>query len=319
MKVLITRKLPQTLIDSLEKIPNVQIDYRQGSPLSKTELLKAVKDVDILVPVIPDKIDADIILAGKKLKLVATYSVGFDHIDIATATAHKIYVSNTPGNLTESVAEHTMALMFAVSRQINEADTFVRLGEYRYWDPMIFMGPQMFGKTLGIVGFGRIGQHLANIAHRGLGMKIMYSDPARCDQEKNFDAHFCPLDELLSNSDFVSLNCNLTEQTRHLIGERELKLMKPTAYLINTARGPLINELALVTALNENWIAGAGLDVFENEPQVTPDLVKLKNVVLTPHIGSATREARIQMANMVVANILEVARGNAPINWVNKF
>lgn len=319
MKVLITRTLPTTLIDALSQMPKLDIDYRQGPPLSKAELLEAVKNIDILVPVIPDKIDADIIKAAKKLKLIATYSVGYDHIDLTAATKKKIYVSNTPGNLTESVAEHTVALMLAITRQINEADTFVRLGEYKYWDPMLFMGPQLFGKTLGIVGFGRIGQHLARIANRGLGMSIRYCDPQRCDQEAECSAQYCPLSELLAHSDIISLNCNLTESTRHLIGYKELKQMKPTAYLINTARGPLINEEALIGALKENWIAGAALDVFENEPQISPDLVELKNIVLTPHIGSATREARIEMADMVAKNILEVVQGCVPLNWVNKF
>jgi len=314
MKVLITREIPDAGIRILQEHPEITLDYRQGPPLSKEEMIEAIKDADALIPVIPDQIDKDIIEAGKNLKIIAAYSVGYDHIDIATAKAKGIAVSNTPGDLTESVAEHTIALMLAVSRQVVNADKFVREGKYKYWDPMIFLGPKLKGKTFGIVGFGRIGRHTADIARNGFDMRIVYSDRY---QQPASGAEFAPLEKLLEISDVVSLNCNLSAETLHLIDEAQLKQMKPTAYLINTARGPIINEKALIRALQEKWIAGAGLDVFEDEPDVPEELKKLENVVLTPHIASATKEARIQMARMAADNVVEVLIYNEkPINQV---
>ncbi|HOM77920.1 MAG TPA: D-glycerate dehydrogenase [bacterium] len=314
MKVLITREIPDAGIRILQEHPEITLDYRQGPPLSKEEMIEAIKDADALIPVIPDQIDKDIIEAGKNLKIIAAYSVGYDHIDIATAKAKGIAVSNTPGDLTESVAEHTIALMLAVSRQVVNADKFVREGKYKYWDPMIFLGPKLKGKTFGVVGFGRIGRHTADIARNGFDMRIVYSDRY---QQPASGAEFAPLEKLLEISDVVSLNCNLSAETLHLIDEAQLKQMKPTAYLINTARGPIINEKALIRALQEKWIAGAGLDVFEDEPDVPEELKKLENVVLTPHIASATKEARIQMARMAADNVVEVLIYNEkPINQV---
>lgn len=314
MKVLITREIPDAGIRILQEHPEITLDYRQGPPLSKEEMIEAIKDADALIPVIPDQIDKDIIEAGKNLKIIAAYSVGYDHIDIATAKAKGIAVSNTPGDLTESVAEHTIALMLAVSRQVVNADKFVREGKYKYWDPMIFLGPKLKGKTFGIVGFGRIGRHTADIARNGFDMRIVYSDRY---QQPASGAEFAPLEKLLEISDVVSLNCNLSAETLHLIDESQLKQMKPTAYLINTARGPIINEKALIRALQEKWIAGAGLDVFEDEPDVPEELKKLENVVLTPHIASATKEARIQMARMAADNVIEVlVYKEKPINQV---
>jgi len=314
MKVLITREIPDAGIRILQEHPEITLDYRQGPPLSKEEMIEAIKDADALIPVIPDQIDKDIIEAGKNLKIIAAYSVGYDHIDIATAKAKGIAVSNTPGDLTESVAEHTIALMLAVSRQVVNADKFVREGKYKYWDPMIFLGPKLKGKTFGVVGFGRIGRHTADIARNGFDMRIVYSDRY---QQPASGAEFAPLEKLLEISDVVSLNCNLSAETLHLIDEAQLKQMKPTAYLINTARGPIINEKALIRALQEKWIAGAGLDVFEDEPDVPEELKKLENVVLTPHIASATKEARIQMARMAADNVIEVlVYKEKPINQV---
>ncbi len=318
MKVLITREIPQAGISILKKHPEIEIDYRKGPPLTQEELITAIKDADAIIPVIPDQINKEVLNAAKKLKIIAHYAVGYDNIDIDTATQLGIYVSNTPGDLTESVAEHSLALMMAVGRRIVESDRFTRTGEYRYWDPMIYLGPKFMGKTLGIIGFGRIGQHFARIAHFGLNMKILFHDSNKIDF-KDFPAEQCELDHLLENSDIVSLHCNLTEQTRHLIGEQEMKKMQPDAIIINTARGPVINEKALATALKEKWIEGAGLDVFEEEPVINAELLNLDNVVLTPHIGSATREARIQMARMAALNVVEVLiNKKPPINLVNK-
>ncbi|HSX39287.1 MAG TPA: D-glycerate dehydrogenase [Candidatus Saccharimonadales bacterium] len=320
MKLLITRKIPLAGIEILQQFPQIEIDYRQGAPLSAEELKKAIKDVEAIIPVIPDQITEQIIKAAPNLKLIATYSVGYDHIDLKTATAHKVFVANTPGDLTESVAEHAFALMLALGRKIVEADKYCREGDYKYWDPMLFLGPQFSNKTLGIVGFGRIGQHLAKIAHGGLNMKILYYDMKRCvtEVEEAYNAHCVSVEELLQNSDVVSLNCVLSPETHHLINDKRLRLMKPNAYLINTARGPVIDEEALVTALKENIIEGAALDVFENEPKIHPDLIKMRNVILTPHIASATREARIQMARMAAENVVDVLiKNQPPKNLVN--
>lgn len=320
MKVLITRKIPANGIEILGQYKDIQIDFRQGPPLSQNELKKAVKGADAIIPVIPDQITKEILeAAGPNLKLVATYSIGYDHIDVSAATKLKIYVANTPGDLTESVAEHAFALMLAVGRKISEADRFTRAGKYKYWDPMLFMGPQFKGKTLGIIGFGRIGQHLAKIAKYGLDMELLYTD-TMCNEtaEKTVNAKFVTKDYLLEHSDIVSLNCILCPDTVHLIGERELKKMKPTAYLINTSRGKVIDEAALTVALKEGWIEGAGLDVFENEPEINGELMKLENVVLTPHIASATREARLEMSRMAAENVVEVLiNKKPPKNLVN--
>ena len=322
MKVLITRELPQPGINVLNIYSDrLELDYRKGAPLTTSELKKAIKDADAIIPVIPDQITAEIIeAAGKKLKVIATYSVGYDHIDVASATKNKIYVGNTPGNLTEAVAEHAMALMMDVSRQTSASDRYCRKGKYEYWDPMIFIGPKITGKTLGIIGFGRIGQHLGRICRYGFNMNILYTDVmAHPEGESLLDAKKVDLDTLLENSDYISVNCNLTEETKGMIGEAEFKKMKPLAYIVNTARGPIINESALITALQENWIAGAGLDVFEEEPKISPDLIKMDNVVLTPHIASATWEARIQMARMAAENVVDVLINNKPPRYlVNK-
>ncbi len=321
MKLLITREIPQAGIEILNKYREIEIDYRKDRPLTKEELKDAIKGKDAILPVIPDQITKEVMTAaGPQLKLIAHYAVGFDNIDINGATELGIYVSNTPGDLTESVAEFSLGLMFAISKKIVSSDKFTREGNYKFWDPLVFMGPTLQGKTLGIVGMGRIGQYLAKMAHNGLNMKILYTDSNTCEElEKSLGAKKVELIELLENSDFVSLHCPLNESTHHLIGHKELEHMKPTSYLINTARGPVVNEAALYTALKENWIEGAALDVFENEPALYPGLAELENVILTPHIASATREARIQMAVMVANNIVDVLINKTPpTNLVNK-
>lgn len=304
MKVLITRKITDNTLHMLEKA-GFQIDYRQGLPLSKNELIEAISDVDAIIAVIPDQIDKEIIDAGKNLKIISCYSVGYDNIDYTYAKSKGIITTNTPGHLTNSVAEHTIALLLAVSRKINTADYFVRTGKYKYWDPMIFLGPTLSGKTLGIIGMGRIGRQVAKIAHNGFGMKILYTDSKKCEIESEYNGEFCNLEYVLNNSDFISINCLLSPETKHLIGEKEIRMMKPTSYIINTSRGAVINELALIQALKENIIAGAGLDVFENESEVNKDFYKLQNVVLSPHIASATYDARTEMGYIAAQNIID--------------
>lgn len=305
MKVLITRKITDNVYSMLSKA-GFEIDYRTGKPLTKQELIEAISAVDAIVAVIPDQIDKEIIDAGKNLKIISCYSVGFDNIDHEYAKSKGIITTNTPGHLTESVAEHTMALLLAVSRKVNMADYFVRAGKYKYWDPLVFLGPTLNNKTLGIIGMGRIGKHLAKIANKGFGMKILYTDSVKCEIVEDLEVQFCNLQYVLNNSDFVSINCLLSEETKHLIGEKEFRMMKPTAYIINTARGAVINELALIDALKKNIIAGAGLDVYENENNVNSDFYKLQNVVLTPHIASATNEARIEMGLIAAQNIIDL-------------
>jgi len=320
MKLLITREIPQSGINLLKQYPEIELDYRKGKPLTEKELIEAVKDVDAIIPVIPDRITEDVIKAGKNLKIIATYSVGYDHIDTVTATKQKVYVSNTPGNLTESVSEFSLALLISLSKRIVEGDKYCRKGDFKYWEPMIFIGSKLKGKTLGVIGFGRIGQQFARMAKYGLEMNILYTDPLRHPEGENLlDAKKVELDELLENSDIVSIHCNLVEETHHLLGEQQFAKMKPDAVLINTARGPIINEKALVKALENKIIAGAALDVFEDEPTISKQLKEMDNVIITPHIASATWEARIEMATMAANNVIDVLiKKQPPTNIVNK-
>lgn len=320
MKVLITREIPQAGINLLTEHKNLELDYRKGAPLSPEELKKAIKDADAIIPVIPDQINKSVFEVAKNLKIVATYSVGYDNIDLDEATKKNIYVANTPGDLTEAVAEHALSMMLGLGRKLAEADKFCRDGKYKYWDPMTFIGPKFMGKTLGIIGFGRIGQFFARMAKHGLNMKILYYDIAPHPEAENLlDAEKVSLDYLLQNSDVISLHVNLSEETKHMIDSAQFELMKPDAILINTARGPVIDENALALALKENYISGAALDVFEEEPKIHPDLLKLNNVLLTPHIASATWEARIQMARMAAENVIDVLiNKNPPKYLVNK-
>jgi glyoxylate reductase len=321
MKVLITREIPQVGLNLLTQYKDIEVDYRTGAPLTEAKLCSAIKGCDAIIPVIPDQVNKKVIAAaGKNLKLIATYSVGYDNIDLETATKKGIYVANTPGNLTESVAEHAFALMMALARRVSEADRYCRVGKYKFWDPMLLIGPKVSEKTLGVVGFGRIGQQLARMARYGLNMKVLYHDVmAHPEAESLLDAKRVPLDYLLENSDVVSVHCNLCEETKHLIGEPQFRKMKPLSYIINTARGPIINEEALAYALEEGIIAGAALDVFEQEPKIFPKLLKMENVILTPHIGSATWEARLQMARMAVENVVDVlVNKKTPRYIVNK-
>lgn len=303
----------------MQEHPELEIEMHEGAPLTEDQIIEKAKDADALIPVIPDKITPRIIDSCKNLKIIACYSVGFNHIDLDTATKNGVYVSNTPGNLTEAVAEHSMALILGIGRQLVEADKYVREGNYAYWDPMIFLSPRFTEKTLGIIGFGRIGQHLAKMAYYGFKMNILYHDVMPNTADHFVFADYVSLDHLLENSDIISLHVPLLDSTRHLINEAALHKMKPTAYLINTSRGPVVDEAALVQALQDGVIAGAGLDVFEEEPKIHEGLAELKNVVLSPHVASATREARIEMATMAAKNVIQVlVKNEPPKNCVNK-
>lgn len=319
MKILITRKIPRACIDILKKHSNLELILKEGDPLTPQELIESIKGVDAIVPVMPDSITKEVIeAAGPNLKLIAHYAVGYDNIDVKTATEKNVYVSNTPGDLTESVAEFALGLMFAVAKKIVKSDEFMHQGKYHFWDPLIFLGPTFLNKTIGIVGLGRIGTHLARICTKGFNMRVLYFDEYRNDKaEQELGLIYTSLDDLLEKSDFISIHCPLLPSTRNLIGEKEFRKMKPTAYLINTARAGIVNEDALHTALSDKWIEGAGVDVVE-EDSVLLDPA-LSNIVVTPHIASATREARIEMARMVAQNLVDVLIDNKePTNLVNK-
>jgi len=288
-------------------------------PPSKDEIIKNIKGMDALLCMLSDKIDAEVMDVAPSLKVITTYSVGYDHIDITEATKRGIYVTYTPGVLTDATADFAWTLILATARRIVEYDKFVREGKWKIgWSPTFMLGRDVHGKTLGIVGLGRIGSAVARRA-KGFGMKILYHNTKRSpEKEKELDVEYRSLESLLKESDIVSLHVPLNDTTRNMIGEKQLKLMKPTAYLINTSRGAVIDEAALIKALKEKWIAGAGLDVFVKEP-IDPNnpLLKLDNVVLAPHMASAGFETRYKMAEITAKDLLAVLNGEAPLYLVN--
>jgi glyoxylate reductase len=316
-KIFITRQIPEKGINLLKE-KGWDVSVGPEGKISREELLEGVKGVDAILSVLTEKIDGEVMeAAGQQLKIIANYAVGYDNIDVVEAKKRGIMVTNTPGVLTDAVADHAVALFFAVTRRIVEADKYTRAGRYQAWGPELFLGGDIKGKTLGIIGLGRIGSAVARRMQKGFGMKIIYYDVRRNEQlEKEHGFEYRELDDLLKEVDFVSLHTVLTEETRHLINAERLKLMKPTAYLINTSRGPVIDEKALVEVLKNKEIAGAALDVFENEPELTPGLADLENVVLTPHIASATKETRDKMAEMAANNIIAALEGQTPPNLV---
>ena len=317
-KIFVTRKIPESGIKLLQKSCHVKI-YPKDQVIPKDELIKEVKQCDALLCLLTDKIDKEVIDANHKLKIISNYAIGFNNIDVAYATKKGIPVTNTPGKaIVDAVAEHTIALLFAITKRIVEADQFMRAGEYKTWEPLLLLGMELVGKTIGIVGLGRIGSGVAQRA-KAMGMKMVYYDVKRnADFEKEFSAHYLSLNDLLKSADVVSVHVPLLPTTKHLIGNKELSLMKKTAYLINTSRGQVIDEKALAQSLKHKKIAGAGLDVYEFEPKLTAGLTKLPNVVLTPHIASATIEARSEMSLDAAQNILAVLRGRKPKMLVNK-
>jgi len=320
-KIFVTRPIPETGIAMLrdkgyEVIVN---EAARDRAATLDELKEGAKGTDAILSILTDKITAEVMDAGlPTLKIVANYAVGFDNIDAGAAKQKNIMVTNTPGVLTETVAEHTFALMMAIAHRIPEADKFARAGKFTAWGPELFLGTDMCHKTLGIIGLGRIGSRVALHAMKGFEMKILYYDPQpNPDLEKEFGAVFVAnIDELLPQCDFVSIHVPLLDSTRHLINEERLKKMKPTAYLINTSRGPVVDEKALARALKNGVIKGAALDVFEFEPEITPELKELDNIVLTPHIASATIGTRSKMAELAANNIIEALEGRTPPNLV---
>jgi glyoxylate reductase len=322
-KVFVTREIPEIGLKMIKEYYEVEVWDRYTAP-PREVLLEKVRNVDALVTLLTDKIDKEVLDNAPRLRIIAQYAVGYDNIDVDYATAKGVYVTNTPGVLTDATADFTWALLLAAARRVVEADRFVRSGEYwrtgTGWHPLMMLGYQVSGKTLGIIGMGRIGQAVARRA-KGFGMRILYYDVFRLpeEQEKELGVQYVDLETLLRESDFVSIHVPLTKETYHMIGERELKMMKKTAVLVNTARGAVIDTDALVKALKEKWIAAAGLDVFEQEP-LPPDhpLTKLDNVVLAPHIASATYETRAAMAELVARNLIAFYKGEVPPTLVNK-
>ena len=317
MNVYVTRQIPEPGISMLKA--HFGVDVRQAkTPISKPELLEHVGDVDGLLCLLTDPVDAEVIAAGNNLVCISNYAVGFNNIDVKAATERNILVTNTPGVLTDTTADFAFALLLAAARRIVEADAFARASKFNGWDPMLMLGQDVHGKTLGIVGFGKIGQALARRA-RGFDMRILYYSRTKASDEDEaaLAATFTPLERIFAESDFISLHVPLTEQTRHLISHDQLRIMKPTAILVNTSRGPVVDEQALAEALRDGTIAAAGLDVFEDEPEVNPLLASLPNVVLAPHIASASHRTRSLMAKIAAENLIDALAGRRPRFPVN--
>lgn len=312
--VAVTRALPGGAVERLRAEPAIT-ELRvspHDRPLARDELLAHVRGCRAVVTQLVDRVDDGFLdAAGPQLELVANVAVGLDNVDLAACARRGVQVSNTPGVLTETTADLAFALLLAVSRRVVEGDAFVRAGKWGAWAPSLLLGADVHGKTLGIVGLGRIGQAVARRA-RAFGMPLLYAGPRERPEAGALGATYLPLDELLRRADVVSLHCPLSAATRHLLDARRLRLLRPSALLVNTARGGLIDEAALVEALRERWFAGAGLDVFADEPRVPAGLLDLQHVVLLPHLGSATAETRAAMANLAADNVLDLVLGRPP-------
>ena len=324
-RVFVTRRIPRAGLALLEE-SGVEVVVGQQEDergVERAKLLDAVRGADALLSLLTERVDRELLEANPCLLGVANYAVGYDNVDLAVATELGVPVTNTPGVLTDTTADFTWALLMAIARRIPEADGYTRAGRYHIWAPNLLLGadvsPGASGrrKVLGVIGFGRIGSAVARRA-RGFDMEVVAHDPFQRDTiERSDEATWAELDELLERSDFVTLHPVLTPETRHLIGEAQLRRMKPTAYLINVSRGPVVDETALVQALREGWIAGAALDVYEDEPRLTPGLTELPNVVLSPHAASASRDTRDRMAVMAAANVLHHMRRQRALHVVN--
>lgn len=317
-KVYVTRMIPQEGIDLLRRVADVDINPHDG-PVARPELLKKAKHYDGIIGLLTDRIDGEFFDAATNLRGYANYAVGYDNIDVPEATKRKIPVSNTPGVLTDATAECAWALIFSVARRIVETDKIMRSGQWNGWGPLQFIGGDIKGKTLGIVGAGRIGTEVA-LMSRGFGMKVIYTSSSGRKNgvlDSELDAKLVSFDQLLKQADFISIHTPLTPSTRHLFDASAFSQMKETAYIVNTARGPIIKEDDLVHALRNGEIAGAGLDVFENEPNLSPGLAELDNVIVLPHIGSATISSRTNMATLAARNLIAMLKGQKPETCLN--
>ncbi len=316
MKVFITRKIPEQGIRILTG-NGIEVEVFSGDRMpSKDEIIKGIKDADALISLLTDHIDCEVVESGKKLKVIGNYAVGFNNIDIECARKRGIIVVNTPGVLTETTADLTFALILAATRRIVEGSNIIRKGEFKGWAPLFLLGKEVYGSTLGILGAGRIGQAVGRRA-QGFNMRILYNSRSRKPQfEKDTNAKFVSLKELLLESDILTIHVPLTKETYHMIGEREMAMMKDDAVIVNTSRGEVIDENSLIKFLQHGKFFAVALDVFENEPEVNPDLLQFDNVLITPHIGSATRKTRIKMAEMVCSDVLRILKGEEPLHRV---
>jgi glyoxylate reductase len=312
--VVITRKLPDPIETRMMELFDVRLNI-DDRPMTQADLVEAVKTADVLVPTVTDRIDSAVLSqASPKLRLIASFGTGVDHIDLASARQRGITVTNTPGVLTEDTADMTMTLILAVPRRLAEGERLIRSGQWKGWGPTSMLGHRIWGKRLGIIGMGRIGTAVARRA-RGFGLAVHYHNRRRVhpDLEAELEATYWEsLDQMLARMDIISINCPHTPATYHLLSARRLKLLRRQTYIVNTSRGEVIDENALARMLVQGELAGAGLDVFEHEPAVNPKLLKLDNVVLLPHMGSATMEGRIDMGEKVIINIKTFADGHKP-------
>jgi glyoxylate reductase len=312
-KVLVTREIPSAGLRLLE---DLDVAVLAAGPPAREELLEAVRGASGILSTVTEKVDAELMdAAGDDLEVVANMAVGYDNVDLDAAGERNVVVTNTPDVLNETTADTAFMLLLAAARRLGEAERLLRSGGWDAWGPMQLTGPDVWGKKLGVVGFGRIGQAVARRA-RGFDMEVLYHDRYR-NESAETGARYLELDELLRTCDFISIHTPLTPETKHLIGQGELDLMQPTAVLVNSSRGPVVDEAALADALEERSIFAAGLDVYENEPEVHPKLLELENVVLAPHIGSASIETRDKMAILSAENIVAVLSGEQPKTPVN--
>jgi glyoxylate reductase len=318
-KVYVTRQLFPEAIEILETAASVEVFHGVDNAIPRELLLEKVKDIEGLLPLLTERIDGELMDAGEKLKVISNYAVGYNNIDVEAATERGIYVTNTPGILTDTTADAAFALLMAIARRVPEADRHIRAkGWIHAWGPRMYIGSDIHGKTLGILGMGRIGSAMAKRA-KGFDMDVVYHDVYRReDLEETLGITYKSKDEVMRSADFLSLHVPLTPETRHMMGAKEMASMKETAFLINTSRGPVIDEKALAEALRDGVIAGAGLDVFETEPvSHESPLLGLDNIVLTPHLASGSIETRTKMATTAATNIVSVLQGRVPPDIVN--
>ncbi|TSC55692.1 MAG: D-isomer specific 2-hydroxyacid dehydrogenase [Parcubacteria group bacterium Gr01-1014_18] len=325
MKVLITRSIPSAGIDMLDAKGYEIVVNPHDRPLKKAELISMGQGASAVISMLTDKITRSVMKKiGPQLKIVANYAVGYDNIDVAASKKLGIHISNTPTVLTDSVAEHTIALMMAISKRLVEADRFMRRGKYKGWKPDLLLGTEFQKKTIGVIGLGRIGKSVVRMASRAFNMQVLYQDVKRDEAfEQEYGARYVPIEELLRSSDYVSVHVPLLESTRHLINAEKLSMMKTSAYLINTSRGPVVDEVALYEVLEQKKIRGAAIDVFEYEPKLagTSALTKraraLDNLIVTPHTASATIEARDEMARLAAQNVIAALENQLLVTPVN--
>lgn len=316
LKILITHKTFPEILAYLKKHTDYEMTTSDRQ-MTKSELIKKIEDKQGLLPLLVDEVDKEVMEAAPSLRIIANVAVGTDNIDLGYAKKKGILVTNTPGVLTETTADLTWALIFAVARKIPQADKFVRESKYKGWKLDLFLGKEITGKKLGIIGMGRIGKAVASRA-QAFQMEVVYHDPERlsADAEKKYKASYLSMNELLSSSDIITVHTPLNNQTHHLISRDRIRLMKKEAIFINAARGPIVDERELSEALEKQMIWGAGLDVYEREPEIEEKLLSLENVVLLPHIGSATYETRLKMAMIASYNLVQGLRGEKPENLV---